>query len=124
MSSATWLAATSAIAGVSLMTALSVVVLLRRADERARVVGDDDEAMLPELFERFFLEAVAERPRPEAPAAPRARTRRVSTLRFAARLQLGASAPISRGHPLTTSCSSALRITRSASSMTRSYPRT
>src|SRR5690349_3507358 len=37
-----------------------VVGLLGRSDERSLIVGHDDEAMLPELFEALLLELVAE----------------------------------------------------------------
>ena len=36
------------------------VAHLGRADQRALIVGDDDEAMLPELLERLLVEPVAE----------------------------------------------------------------
>ena len=60
MSSATCDVATSAMAGVSLTTPSSLSRPLGGRDERARVVGDDDEAVLPEVLERMLVEPVAE----------------------------------------------------------------
>ena len=60
MSSATWLVDDLGDGGGLADDRGVEIAHLGGADERPLVVGDDDEAMLPELLEGLLLEAVAE----------------------------------------------------------------